>query len=82
MNADLNANSPGCVTRSLAILSVATFWMLPFSPFIAMAAVSRTNSTTGWPRTMAVAATFLCAVYTVVMASCIAFVYFFWMPVS
>lgn len=81
MNAELTMNSPSRVTQFLAVLSVATFWLLPLSPFIAMAAVSRTNNTTGWPRRISVAAAILCAVYVIVVASYLTFIYF-WMPIG
>ena len=38
----------GIATNTLAIVSFATFWAIPFAPFIAMAALHRTKSTTGW----------------------------------
>jgi hypothetical protein len=53
----------------LSITSIATFWMLPFSPFISMAAVHKTRTSTGWPRKLAVIGAMLCAVYTVALAT-------------
>ncbi|MDB5346626.1 MAG: hypothetical protein JWP89_5003 [Schlesneria sp.] len=53
----------------LPIASIATFWMLPFSPFISMAAVYKTRTSTGWPRKLAVIGAMLCAVYTIALAT-------------
>lgn len=80
MNTQPNVNSPSRVTQLLAVWSVATFWLFPLSPFITMAAVSRTSNTIGWPRTMSVAATYLCMAYVVVLASWLAIVYFWLLP--
>lgn len=55
-------------SRIWAIASFLTFWMVQYSPFIAMAAVSKTRNCTGWPRRLAVAAALLCTAYTLVLA--------------
>ena len=55
--------------NALAIFSFATFWAIPFSPFVAMAALHQTRSTTGWARRLSVAAAVLCSVYTVAIAA-------------
>jgi len=68
MNPESSVVHPGCVTKALAVCSVATFWLLPFSPFIAMAAVVRTKHSVGWPRRLSVAAAVLCSVFTVTCA--------------
>lgn len=65
---DTTLQSVSRSSRVWAVLSFATFWMLPYSPFIAMAAVSRTKNSTGWPRQLAVAAALLCAAYTLLLA--------------
>lgn len=39
--------------KILAVLSIGLFWLVPFSPFISMAAVKATNRTPGWPRHVA-----------------------------
>ena len=36
--------------KLLAVLSVALFWLLPWSPLIAIAAVSATRQSCGWER--------------------------------
>jgi hypothetical protein len=64
----------GIVTKALALCSIATFWMIPFSPFVAMAAVVRTKHTVGWPRRLSVTAAVLCSVFTVAYASMLFFV--------
>jgi hypothetical protein len=58
----------GRLARLLAILSLACFWLLPFSPIIAIKAVSMTNGASGWPRHLAVTGAFLCIAYTTIMA--------------
>jgi hypothetical protein len=68
MNPKLTVVHPGCVTKALAVFSAAAFWLLPVSPFIAMAAVVRTKHSQGWPRKLSVAAAVLCSVYTVAFA--------------
>ena len=54
--------------KLLAILSVACFWLLPFSPMIAIGAVSMTRGATGWSRNLALTGATLCIAYTLVMA--------------
>jgi hypothetical protein len=56
------------MSKLLAVLSVGCFWMLPFSPIIAIGAVSMTKGASGWPRNLAVTGAALCVAYTVVMA--------------
>lgn len=67
----MNATSArtGLATNALAIVSIATFWVLPFAPFIAMAALHRTKSTTGWARRVSVAAAVLCSAHTLALAA-------------
>jgi hypothetical protein len=59
---------PGRVAKWLAVLSVACFWLLPFSPAVAIGAVSTTRGAAGWPRRLAVAGAVLCIAYTMLMA--------------
>jgi hypothetical protein len=59
---------PGRIAKLLAILSVACFWLLPFSPMVAIGAVSMTKGSSDWSRKLAVTGAVLCIVYTVVMA--------------
>ncbi len=74
MNRESTVFHPGVVTKALAVCSIATFWMLPFSPFVAIAALIRTKHTEGWPRRFSVAAALLCSVFTVAYASMLFFV--------
>ena len=74
MNPESSVVHPGCVTKALAVCSVATFWLLPFSPFIAMVAVVRTKHSVGWPRRLSVAAAVLCSVFTISYAIMLFFV--------
>ncbi len=60
------------MAKLLAILSVACFWLLPFSPMIAIGAVSMTKGASGWSRKLAVTGATLCIAYTVLMALLIA----------
>lgn len=57
------------VTRIAVILSLACFWLLPFSPFIELVAVVRTRRVTGWPRSVAIAGAVLCVVWTLLAAT-------------
>ncbi len=77
MNPESTVVQPGLVTKALAVCSIASFWMIPFSPFVAMAAVVRTKHTVGWvgwPRRLSVAAAVLCSVFTVAFAGMLFFV--------
>ena len=74
MNPESTADHPGLVTKALAVCSFATFWMIPFSAFVSMAALVRTKHTVGWPRKLSVAAAVLCSVFTVAYASMLFFV--------
>lgn len=58
----------GRMAKLLAILSVACFWLLPFSPLIAIAALSATYRSTGWVRQTAVAGAILSAGFTILFA--------------
>jgi Na+/H+-dicarboxylate symporter len=69
MNAESTTTRQGVATNALAIFSVATFWAIPFAPLIAMAALHRTKSTTGWARRLSVAAAVLCSVHTLALAA-------------
>lgn len=68
MNAESTSVRQSTITNALAILSVATFWAIPFSPFVAMAALHRTKSTIGWARRLSISAAILCSVYTLALA--------------
>lgn len=56
----------------LPVLSVAAFWVMPFSPWLSMAAVSQTRDVPGTPRKLAIVGAVLCAVYAVGMAGLLA----------
>jgi ABC-type sulfate transport system permease subunit len=65
----VHANAkPRRLAKVLAVFSVACFWLLPFSPMVAIGAVSITRGKSGWSRKLAVAGAVLCIAYTVVMA--------------
>lgn len=55
--------------KVLAIFGIATFWAVPFSPFVTIAALKRTKNSNGWPRQLSVTAAILCSVYTIAMAA-------------
>ena len=59
MNTETMQAPPTVSARLLACLSVAIFWLLPFSPLVAIAALKSTRDSTGWPRTMATAGAWL-----------------------
>lgn len=58
-----------CHPALLPLLSLMAFWVLPFSPFLSMAAVSQTRETKGTPRNLAVAGALLCSAYTIGLAA-------------
>ena len=58
---------PGRMAMLLAILSVACFWLVPFSPMIAIGALRTTKGTSGQSRNLAVTGAALCIAYTVIM---------------
>ena len=68
MNPELTVVRQGSAAKALAILCIATFWAIPFSPFVTIAALKRTKSSTGWARRLSVTAAILCSVYTVAIA--------------
>ncbi|MGQ0637284.1 MAG: hypothetical protein ACT4QC_21970 [Planctomycetaceae bacterium] len=76
MNAESTTTRQGIATNALAIFSVATFWAIPFAPFIAMAALRRTKSTTGWARRLSVAGAVLCSVYTLALGATVYYLTF------
>ena len=60
---------PGWGPKLLAILSVACFWGIPFSPVLAIGAVSATKGSVGWTRKLAVTGAILCTVWTLTVAA-------------
>ncbi len=66
---------PGWVAKLVAVLSVVCFWLLPFSPMIAIVAVSMNKGVSGWSQKLAVTGAILCIAYTAVMATLIARLY-------
>jgi hypothetical protein len=61
--------APGWMAKLLALLSVACFWVVPFSPILAIAAVSTTTGSTNWPRKVAVVGAILCTLCTLLAAA-------------
>ncbi|HEV3165699.1 MAG TPA: hypothetical protein VGZ22_16850 [Isosphaeraceae bacterium] len=68
MKAVIDMRIPTRVATLLAVLSCACFWLLPFSPWVAIGAVWKTQGTSGWSRHVAVTGAVLCVAYTVAMA--------------
>jgi hypothetical protein len=68
MNTTVDRAVPRPIAKLLAVLSVAFFWLLPFSPFVAIGAVSMTRAATGWSRHLAVTGAVLCIAYTILVA--------------
>jgi hypothetical protein len=61
--------TPGWIATLLAILSVACFWIMPCSPILAIAAVSTTKGSSGWPRRLALTGAVLCTLWTLLAAA-------------
>ena len=76
MNVALRTTRCDYLSYTLALLSIATIWAIPLSVFLAMGAVYRTRSTTGWARRLSVVAAVLCSAYTVVVAAMIFYLTF------
>jgi hypothetical protein len=53
MNKASIAAPVGIAGKFLAVLCVVVFWVLPFSPFVAIAGLATTRHAVGWPRTIA-----------------------------
>ena len=69
MNTQSEAAPAGMVGKVLAVFSMALFWVLPLSPFVAIAAVATTRRSAGWPRTLAKTGAILCTVFTMMAAA-------------
>ncbi|WP_422931774.1 hypothetical protein [Singulisphaera sp. PoT] len=69
MTSETDASVPNRMAKALAILSVACFWVLPFSPMVSIGAVSLTKGASGWSRKLAVTGAALCVAYTVGVAT-------------
>lgn len=69
MNAELPRTPPNAFSKVLAVLSLGTFWAMPFAPIITIGALIRTKNTSGWPRRFSVVAAVLCSVYTLAVAT-------------
>ena len=70
--------APGWIAKLLAILSVACFWILPCSPILAIAAVSTTQGSSGWPRKLAVTGAVLSTLWTLLAAALLLWFVFLW----
>ena len=68
MNAESIVRPAGMVGKVFAVMCMAMFWLLPFSPFVAIAAVATTRDTAGWPRALAKTGAILCTLGTVIAA--------------
>ena len=64
----MRSRSTNWLAMLLSVVSLGVFWLMPVSPFLAMAAVSTTKNTTGWARTLAVLAAILCTAYGFILA--------------
>lgn len=69
MNAESISEPNAVVGKLLAVLSVATFWLVPFSPFVAIAAVLTTRKSPGWQRSLSRTGAILSVVCTVMFAA-------------
>ncbi len=64
MNAVSISTIPAWVGKALAILSVAFAWVLPWSPFLAIAALKTTTQLPGWRR-LAIAGALLSVAFSI-----------------
>lgn len=69
MNPDPSVIRQSLDAKILAILSIATFWAIPFAPFLTIAALKRTKGSNDWTRRLSVSAAILCSLYTITIAS-------------
>ena len=53
MNTESVSAPAGIVGKLLAVVCMAGFWVLPFSPLVAIGAVVATRRSAGWPGTLA-----------------------------
>jgi len=60
--------APGRLAKFLAVLSVACFWLLPWSPLVAIGAVKLTKGVAGWPRRVALTGAYLSVAWTLILA--------------
>jgi hypothetical protein len=68
MSTELKTVRPNVAQRVLPVLATVFFWLLPVSPFLAIVALSKTRSSTGWPRKLARTAAYLCIGYTALLS--------------
>lgn len=68
MSAEFGGGRSGRVARAAAVASVVGFWVLPFSPLVAIGAVATTRGASDWSRRAALTGAALCIAYTAVMA--------------
>lgn len=74
MSTESAAAPAGIVGKILAVLCLAGFWVLPFSPLVAIAAVATTRHSAGWPRTVAKTGAMLSVLCTLMGAALILWV--------
>jgi Na+/H+-dicarboxylate symporter len=75
MNAVSTPTAPGRIAKLLSVLSVAFFYVLPWAPMVAIAAVAKTEGTSGWPRRLAVTGAVLTSVVTIALGVMLVLVY-------
>ncbi len=76
MNQEIAVNSPSRFTRFLSLMSIATFWLLPFSPLVSWFALYGTRGSNDWSRKLAVAGTILCVMYAMLVIGWVGFLTF------
>ncbi len=69
MNTISVAAPTGIVGKILAVFCMAIFWLLPLSPFVAIAALATTRHSVGWPRTLAKTGAVLTVLWGVMFAA-------------
>lgn len=82
MNDETLLPQPPLSAKMLAALSAGLFWLVPFSPFLAIAAVKATGKTAGWPRRVAQTAAVMTTVWVSLMACAVAWIIYviIWNP--
>ena len=68
MDTTVGTVRPGFVAKVLAVVSLGVFWLLPFSPWVSIAAVWTTRKSSGWARRVAVTGAVLCIAWTSALA--------------
>lgn len=61
--------------RLLSLLSLCGFWVIPFSPILAIAAIHLNTTPQTWSRRLALLAGWLCTLYTIALTAWMLLIY-------